>query len=85
MFKEISPFPSVVNTVAANHDAELPVFPSELLVAEIFDTPPSAENNSSDDDTGGCSGVTPGLFLPNAKNEIEIKNDQNLYRVRAIF
>jgi hypothetical protein len=83
MFKEISPFPSVVNTVAAHQDAELLIFPSELLVADILDTPPSAENSSSECCGGGVT--VEAFFLQNAKNEIEIKNDQNLYRVRAII
>src|SRR5688572_5624572 len=87
MFKEISPFPSVVNTVAANHDADSLILPSKSLVTDIFDTPSSAENSSSDDETECCGGgvTVEAFFLQNAKNEIEIKNDQNLYRVRAII
>jgi hypothetical protein len=69
-----------VNTVAAHHDAALLIFDGELPESEIFGTPPSEVNNSSDDETGGCGGgVTLAAFLRNAKN------DQNLYRVRAII
>jgi len=85
MFKEISPSPSVVNTVAANHDAQLLVFPSGLLVTDVFNTSSSAENNSPDDETESCGGgvTVAAFFLQNAKKEIEIINDQNLYRLRA--
>jgi hypothetical protein len=87
MFKEISPFLSVVNTVAAYHDAELLISYPELLVADISDTLPSVENNSSDDETESCDGgvTVAGFFLQNEKNEMEIKNDQNLYLVRCII